>query len=384
MLGIYVHIPFCIKKCNYCNFFSITDLSLEEQYVKSLIKEIQQKVLDFNLKNHPISTIYIGGGTPSTLKINSIVAILNVISKYFDTSSTSEITIECNPGTLSLNYLKDLKTLGFNRISLGTQSFLDNELKMLGRIHNSKQNFEAINLIRKSGFDNLSLDLIYSLPGQSSKDLKYSLEKIINIYPEHISTYCLSYPPKTKIFTDLKNKKISKNSNEKEAQLYKFISRYLRNNNYYHYEISNFCRKKFHSLHNVNYWKRKEYLGFGPSAHSFVGNTRFKNTSSLQKYLEQKNVISKIESLKKINEIYEFIFLSLRYQGINYKKFHRLFSHNFDTMFSELINKLIQNKYGFVKKNRFKLTLKGYSVCNSIAVEFLKNTDHYLQTMEGN
>ena len=285
----YIHIPFCERKCNYCDFTSLkgTDNQIEK-YVNYLLKEIDIYSKDYDLSEKQ-DTIYFGGGTPSLLPIDSLKIIL---SRFFYDENT-EITIEVNPKTVDIYKLKEYKNLGVNRLSIGIQTFNDENLKVLGRIHNSEEAIEVYNMAREVGFKNISLDIMFSLPNQTLEMLKIDLEKLILLNPEHISIYSLIWEEGTKFFRDLKAGKLKETDNELEATMYEYIIDYLKSKGYGHYEISNFSKKDFEARHNSIYWENKNYLGLGLSAAGYLGNLRYKNFFHLKDYYDKldKNVL---------------------------------------------------------------------------------------------
>ncbi|WP_338940354.1 radical SAM family heme chaperone HemW [Fusobacterium pseudoperiodonticum] len=285
----YIHIPFCERKCNYCDFTSLkgTDNQIEK-YVNYLLKEIDIYSKDYDLSEKQ-DTIYFGGGTPSLLPIDSLKIIL---SRFFYDENT-EITIEVNPKTVDIYKLKEYKNLGVNRLSIGIQTFNDENLKVLGRIHNSEEAIEVYNMAREVGFKNISLDIMFSLPNQTLEMLKIDLEKLILLNPEHISIYSLIWEEGTKFFRDLKAGKLKETDNDLEATMYEYIIDYLKSKGYGHYEISNFSKKDFEARHNSIYWENKNYLGLGLSAAGYLGNLRYKNFFHLKDYYDKldKNIL---------------------------------------------------------------------------------------------
>lgn len=285
----YIHIPFCERKCNYCDFTSLkgTDNQIEK-YVNYLLKEIDIYSKDYDLSEKQ-DTIYFGGGTPSLLPIDSLKIIL---SRFFYDENT-EITIEVNPKTVDIYKLKEYRNLGVNRLSIGIQTFNDENLKVLGRIHNSEEAIEVYNMAREVGFKNISLDIMFSLPNQTLEMLKIDLEKLILLNPEHISIYSLIWEEGTKFFRDLKAGKLKETDNDLEATMYEYIIDYLKSKGYGHYEISNFSKKDFEARHNSIYWENKNYLGLGLSAAGYLGNLRYKNFFYLKDYYDKldKNIL---------------------------------------------------------------------------------------------
>ena len=276
----YVHIPFCERKCNYCDFTSLkgTDSQIEK-YINYLLKEINIYSQKYDLSQKQ-DTIYFGGGTPSLLPINSLKKILS----KFSYDKNTEITIEINPKTVDINKLKEYKKLGINRLSIGIQTFNDDNLKVLGRIHNSQEAIKVYNLAKECGFDNISLDIMFSLPSQTLAMLQNDLEKLVSLNPNHISIYSLIWEEGTKFFRDLKSGKLKETDNDLEANMYEYIIQFLKSKDYIHYEISNFSKKGFESRHNSIYWENKQYLGVGLSAAGYLDNVRYKNFFNLKDY----------------------------------------------------------------------------------------------------
>ncbi len=338
-ISIYIHIPFCKSKCYYCNFYSIPIIKSEnnelpENYTDLLKKEIEIMIERFNLSGSHINSIYFGGGTPSIMPIQFFQNLLVSINKNFQIAKDAEITVEINPESGSFNKLAGLKSLGVNRLSIGAQSFNDDVLKTAGRIHNKKDVLHAINNAKKAGFNNISLDLIIGLPEQTENIFYSDVTRAINMKPEHISAYMLSIEKDTnfyKIYNE--NNRLTFIPEENEAKYYEILCELLDKNDYIHYEISNFSKNGYESRHNLNYWKRGEYLGLGPSASSFLKTEdgkeiRKTNASDFDKYAN--NVLQKtdnghgagfLEILTEKDKINEEIFLSLRTNpGIKIKR----------------------------------------------------------------
>ena len=275
-IGIYVHIPFCKRKCYYCDFVSYDNKYEKiDSYVEIVKKEIEDTSNEFT-KNHIVSTIYFGGGTPSFLESKYIKLLLENIRRNFNVSSNAEITLEVNPGTITEEKLKTYQMCGINRLSIGLQTTNDNLLKKIGRIHTYSEFLSTYNLARKLGFSNINVDLIFSLPDESLDDLKLDLEKIIELSPEHISTYSLIVENGTKIKELIEENADGYNlpSEDIERQMYWYIKNTLEEKGYRHYEISNFAKEGYESKHNLNCWNQKEYFGFGAAAHSFIDGIR--------------------------------------------------------------------------------------------------------------
>ena len=378
-LGIYIHIPFCMQKCLYCDFVSYINKSeCVKEYINCMIKEIQS----YDFKKYNITTIYIGGGTPSFIESDYIKEIINVIQNKLEKNDTRwediEITIEVNPGTVTLEKLNDYKTVGINRISLGLQATQDRLLKQIGRIHNYKDFLEAYELLKRVGFNNINVDLMIGLPNQSIKDLKESLEKIIKLNPNHISVYSLIIEDGTPISKLLDEEKIKLPDEEIERQMYWYVKNKLELNGYNHYEISNFSKKGKESKHNLNCWKQKQYIGIGAAAHSYFKDIRYSNTNNIEEYI--KNVKeNNIEKNRKIEEKQtiedkknEFMMLGFRMiEGVNIADFKAKFVDNPLYVYREKVKKLTDEGLIEVDLNNIKLTNKGLDLANVVFEEFI-------------
>lgn len=386
-LGIYIHIPFCIKKCDYCDFISYTNCyDLQEKYVKKLIEEIEEN-RDL-LKNNFISTIYIGGGTPSSIKPEFIKKILDKIYEICEISQISEkikieTTIEVNPGTTTRNNLQLYKNCGINRLSIGLQSTNDTILETIGRIHNYKQFLDTYKWAKEVGFKNINVDLMLGLPGQDIETLKESLENIVNLQPmpNHISVYSLIVEEGTKIEQNINLGKLKLPDDEEERKQYHYTKNYLELNGYKHYEISNFAKPGFESKHNMNCWKQKQYVGFGVAAHSYVNGIRYANTTDLKEYLNIKEN-PKEKNFKKIKTVEEkqnkfdmekeFMMLGLRkLEGISISKFEEKFGENPIYLFRNELQKLVEENLLEVDLDDIRLTNKGLDFANLVWEEFV-------------
>ena len=281
--GLYIHIPFCKVKCVYCDFYSIT--KREKQiplFTECLLKEIDL-YKDYSEK-WSFDTIFFGGGTPSLLPTKYLEQILQKLHDTFDTSKVTEISLEANPGEAPFEHLKDIKSLGFNRISMGFQSFDDKILKLLGRLHEAKDCLNTFNNVRKAGFDNINTDMIFNIPGLSVNNWKKDLNKLLELDPEHISAYSLTVEPSTKLFNLVKNKKVLMPIERTDIEQFLITEDILSKNGYHQYEISNYAKKNKECKHNLHYWNLSPYLSFGPSAHSYDLKKRWWNVRSLEKY----------------------------------------------------------------------------------------------------
>jgi len=370
-LSLYLHIPFCLSKCPYCDFASIPyDGNLVNNYLSALLSEIK------SFSGRKVDTLYLGGGTPTVLKLEQLDKIIRAVKGHYILTPNCEMTIEANPNTLDQSKSKALRRMGFNRISLGIQSFNDRELKVLGRIHNAAQAIQSFDMLKAGGFENIGLDLIFGIPSQTIKSWKSSLEKAAGLFPQHISTYSLTLEAGTKFYQMRKQGKLRLPSDEKVRQMYLCSIDYLSSRGHRQYEISNFCLPGFESQHNLKYWNHKEYLGFGASAHSFCKNKRWGNTRGVKEYIESMKEKGKAiefeEDLSKEQLITEAIFLGLRKNdGINLKRFYKDFRVKLENTKEEKINHLM--KMGFLLKrgNSLRLTKKALPVADSIIVSLL-------------
>lgn len=370
--GLYIHIPFCVKKCPYCDFYSVSDLCLRSEFLKALSIEMQLKS---DLKNK-IDTIYFGGGTPSLIPPSDIEKILVLIHKLFNITSNPEITMEVNPGTVNKEYFFNIKALGVNRVNIGVQSFQDKKLKFLERIHSAGQAAKTIQWAEKAGFDNLGIDLIYGLPGEKRQNWIADINSGLGFMPSHLSCYMLTYEPGTRMYDRLEKGIIMPIDDDSAASLFITVSQLLEKNNYIHYEISNFARGMTkRSAHNEKYWKAVPYLGFGPSAHSFDTKIRSWNYRDVKKYigLLQKNSLP-VENQEKLTleqKITEMVMLGLRTsRGVNFKKFKDLAGKDFVPFFKSIIQRLESESMGVTNKKNFHLTLNGMLVLDSITALF--------------
>ncbi len=310
MKGVYVHIPFCKSRCAYCDFFSTTQLERREEYVQALLSEIAARVLD----NDPIDTIYFGGGTPSLLETEQIERLLNALLAKTPTLP-QEITLEANPGDLTLEKLTALKRLGINRLSIGVQSFNDAELRLIGRRHNAAQAIQAVRDAQTAGFDNISIDLIYALPEQSIESWRETIHTALQLGVQHISCYCLSYEDGTPLTRLLDDGKISRVDEDTENKLYDELCETLTANRFVHYEVSNFALPGRQSKHNSSYWNNTPYIGLGAGAHSYDGQNRRWNIANLAAYVRPMLSHSKYweeETLTEEQKTIEQIMLGLR------------------------------------------------------------------------
>ena len=406
-LELYLHIPFCERKCAYCDFLSApADLPVRISYIKKLQEEIAYYGAQY--EEYQVSSIFFGGGTPTILEGYQLAAILETVKEHFNITTDAEITVECNPGTLTAGKAEKLVQAGFNRLSMGLQSADDRELQLLGRIHNFAQFLESYDLARKAGFRNINVDLMSALPGQTLKSWQDTLQKVTALRPEHISAYSLIIEEGTPFYERFaEDERIREEGGhprllpeeDVERQMYELTETFLQTKGYERYEISNYAKPGYECRHNCGYWIRKDYLGLGLGASSLVEHQRFQNTSDLKTYLEQEyspqcegqdERIAEtiqlqeetgltqtghhihIETLDKKSEMEEFMFLGLRLMaGISRQQFEDTFRVTLESVYGEVLRKLkgeqlIEEVAGYVR-----LTEHGIDVSNYVLAEFL-------------
>ena len=330
MAGIYLHIPFCKSKCGYCGFYSLPSLKLKDRFLEALKAEIMARKED--LPNDTIHTIYFGGGTPSLLSIEEIGELLHLINTQYLIATNAEITLEANPDTLTLDYLKALRAMGVNRLSIGIQSFFDDDLKYLGRQHNATHARQCLDWARQAGFSNLSIDLIYGLPTSNAEQWNNNLDIFFGYDLPHLSAYALTLEPNSILTKQIELGKKQPISDDDTLRDYDILCSRAKENGFLHYEISNFCRSGMHSKHNASYWFGTPYLGFGPSAHSYDGTSRQWNVSSVEKYCDARLRNAERETLSPEQCYDEYVMLRLRtHWGIDLKWLKREMGERFST-----------------------------------------------------
>ena len=390
LISLYIHIPFCKRKCNYCDFLSFAstdEKSTDEkkkQYIDSLINEI--KYTSKIIKKYQIKTVFIGGGTPSLLEKGEVFRLFLALRKYLNISDDAEITIEINPGTLSEEKIAEYRECRINRISIGLQSADDKELALLGRIHNYNTFEENYRMLRKCGFDNINIDLISGLPGQTYSNVEDTLKKVIALKPEHISVYGLIIEETTpfyELYGPDKPKEEMLPDEETERKMYHEAKRILDENGYKHYEISNFSIDGKQCKHNLVYWKRGNYIGLGLGASSMIENVRFKNTVSLEEYMElfsisdidekfekkYKESLEEYEILSKKSIIEEYMILRLRLlEGVDLEHFYNTFNIRLFEIpgYKKHTLEMLENKLLKLENNRLFLTERGLDLANYV------------------
>ena len=362
--SVYIHIPFCEQKCLYCDFASfVCGEQVKEKYFNALVNEIEKSHYSGKVK-----TIYFGGGTPSSVDEKYIKMVLDAIKKKFEIAKYAEVTIECNPNSVRLEKLSFYKKIGINRISFGVQSLQNKTLKKIGRLHDKRQALEAIKLAKEAGFKNISADLMIGLPEQTRGQLLSDARELITLGINHISTYMLQLEGEAPITKMVERGEIVVPNDDRCVELYENLTKFLSENGFERYEISNFAKDKRYSKHNLAYWQRKEYLGFGLSAHSFVNGKRFANSKKMQDYLNYKNIVT--EKLSKEDEITEIIMLGLRCKfGFSLKGLKHF---GYDITKNEAYEQFLQKNILIKHGDLVKLNEKYYGVSNSVICELLE------------
>ncbi len=404
-IALYVHIPFCMKKCNYCDFLSFSsDVDTKKKYLDTLYQEavFWQKYL---AGRYRIKTIFIGGGTPTCLSVSELEYLGDII-KLFDVNKDAEFTIEANPGTLDCDKVSIIKKMGVNRVSLGLQSTVDEELKVLGRIHTYDEFLESYYMLRNAGFDNINIDLMSDIPKQSFESYKKTLERVVSLSPEHISSYSLIIEPGTVFYKMYEEGKLDIADEDTDRQMYSYTKDYLEKNGYHRYEISNYSKSGRECKHNLVYWNLEDYIGIGLGASSYFEGARFSDFSDMKKYRDTMyscgssyvsggenakkhvkdltdsydigfEIRKRTENYEKLTEkakMEEFMFVGLRKCiGVSKKEFENRFSHSIDEIYGNVIDKFIKNNLLSENDNsdRIYLTDKGIDVSNYILSEFL-------------
>ncbi len=382
MLGIYIHIPFCVKKCNYCDFcsFSMNQFSsgFSSQYIKALVKEILDSPAD--LQKEKVDSVYIGGGTPSILKSGQIEEILETLNKKFYVEKNAEITIEANPGTVNKEKLQALKRMGIDRLSLGIQSLNDNNLKTLGRIHNSKAAIETYELCRNLNFGSINLDFIFAIPGQTLKGWMEEANRITKLAPDHVSTYCLTPEPETPLGDSILEGITEEMHEVDVVEIMNSTHQFFEDAGYSHYEISNYSKPGHESRHNLKYWQLENFLGFGISAYSYKDGWRFGNTDDLEEYIgivqQNGRPVKFAEKLCVNRQMGEFVMMALRTaRGVETGKFKTRFDKNLNEVFPDQFQHLLEK--GWLQEitegamTRYCIPWSYFAIQNEIAGEFI-------------
>lgn len=372
MAGIYIHIPFCYSQCSYCDFYKTTNLKYISEYVNAVCKEI--KLNSSFLLNEEIKTVYFGGGTPSTLNISELATIINKLAEYIDFSLVNELTAEVNPDDVNEDYIKGLVQVGVNRLSMGIQSFFDDHLHKMNRRHNAQQALNAIDIAKKNGLDNISIDLIYGLPFMSFNEWKENIRTAINTDVQHISAYHLTIEKGTKFYNYLKKGELTEVDEESSVAQFKYMVNELKNADFENYEISNFALPGYNSQHNSNYWTGVKYLGLGPGAHSFDGINRKWNIRDINKYCElimSDKPYFEEEKLSVYDRYNEFIMLGLRTnKGFSVNYIQTLDNSDIKTFFENELSRQIKKGNVEIIDNYCKVKEDKRFITDSIIADF--------------
>lgn len=385
---LYIHIPFCLSKCTYCDFNSqVFNQSLEDDYIKAVCQELAFYSKKTSWKSRKIRSIYLGGGTPSIFRSNSIGTILRAISDNFNIKADLEITIEANPGTVNFEKLARFYELGVNRLSLGIQSFKASNLKLLGRAHNAADSLNAFNQARLAGFLNISIDMISALPNQSSRDLQNEIKKACEIKPEHISVYTLTLEPGTPLYEKVKKDSTLVVENDLAAKLFEDTINLLKQDGFEHYEISNFSKSGYHSQHNIGYWSGLDYIGIGAGAHSYEASfyngklttaRRWMNCRDsltyIKKWQNDECAIEWMEQLEQADSLFEYLFLGLRKTaGIKKSDLSTRFAQDQLEQYEQKFLRLEQDGLLILTSEEIKLTRRGLQIADSVFSEMTPN-----------
>lgn len=376
MLSLYCHIPFCERKCAYCDFYSIESGTLMDEFVTALCGEVDRSIEAFG--GRTARTVFFGGGTPSLLHPHQVERILASLHRGWSIPEDAEITLEVNPGTVDRERLAALRRLGINRLSIGIQSFNPRELQFLGRIHDARQARQCVEDARAAGFGNVSVDLIYSLPGQTKEEWLTSLDAAIRLSPDHISAYSLIVEEHTPLMRMVKAGTVVPNLPETEAELYSATMAELGRTGFDHYEVSNYARPGYRCRHNLTYWHHDEYLGFGPSAHSFLptrdgrGGTRWSNIADVSAYIQSVSSGRSAESFRETVEgtsaLRERIFLGLRSDGLDLDLLMRTYGYNVEENARSFLRDIIADGFATMLGPVLALTDIGYALCDEITL----------------
>ena len=370
-IGLYIHIPFCVSKCRYCDFLSMPyDYDVREQYTMSLCKEIERFAKE-HADEYVVNSVFFGGGTPSILEPELFEKIISTVRDNFKMNTDSEITIECNPGTVTYDKLGTYKENGVNRISFGLQSANDSELKALGRIHTFSDFMDSYDNALKAGFNNINVDIMSALPSQGVEGYRNTLEKVLSLDIKHISAYSLIIEEGTPFFEMNEKGLLKLPSEEDERQMYYMTEELLAKNGFHRYEISNYARDGYECRHNKIYWERGEYVGFGLGAASLISDIRYSNTGDMKEYLEDFSSGRENEILSLEDKMSEFMFLGLRMtKGIEISEFERQFKSDIYDIFGSEIKKHEGNGLLVEKEGRLMLTGKGFDLSNYVFADF--------------
>lgn len=374
-LGLYIHIPFCEHKCDYCDFYSLTKFEDYVRFVDAML--LQMEDYSAQTKDYIVDTIFIGGGTPTVLPVKRMLEIIDGIYSNFNVSPNVEFTMEANPATVNLKMLKKYRKAGVNRLSFGLQSAIDSELESLSRIHTFDEFVDSYEMAKDAGFENINVDVMYGIPGQTRHSLGYTLEQVCDLEPKHISLYGLKIEEGTPFYN--RRKKLELPDEDAEYEMYKYAIDYLSFRGYWQYEISNFSTDGYKCRHNLKYWDCQEYIGIGPAAHSYFNDRRYSYKRSVDMFMDALeyvdagiDIIEEDYVISAEERVDEYIMLRLRLaEGINVNEFKEKFDKDFGAMFEKELKLYISNGFMEFKNGHYYFTPKGMYVSNYILSSFL-------------
>ena len=374
-LGLYIHIPFCEHKCDYCDFYSLTKFDDYVRFVDAMLLQMEDYAAQ--TKDYIVDTVFIGGGTPTVLPVKRMLEIIDGIYRNFNISPNVEITMEANPATVNLKMLKKYRKAGVNRLSFGLQSAIDAELETLSRIHTFDEFVDSYEMAKAAGFENINVDVMYGIPGQTRHSLGYTLEQVCDLEPKHISLYGLKIEEGTPFYN--RRKKLELPDEDAEFEMYKYAIDYLSFRGYWQYEISNFSTDGYKCRHNLKYWNCQEYLGIGPAAHSYFNDRRFSYKRSVDMFMDALeyvdagiDIIEEDYTISAEERVDEYIMLRLRLaEGINVNEFKEKFGKDFGEMFAKELKLYVDNGFMEYQNGHYRFTTKGMYVSNYILSSFL-------------
>ncbi len=377
MRGYYLHIPFCEKKCSYCDFYSLETTQHIDAFVETLLREITMRADDATdtSSTTPVTSVFFGGGTPSLLSPATLTRIVNHVRAHVAVAANAEWTMECNPGTVTAETLQGYAAAGINRLSFGVQSFTASELEFLDRIHSADEASQAMSLARAAGFENVNMDLMFAVPGQTYDTLQYNLQRMLALQPDHISAYSLIYEHGTPLFAKMKKGLVTPTSEDVDAAMYALVIDTLTRAGYEQYEVSNFARTGKRCMHNRTYWLCESYTAVGPSAHGLLGSTRYWNHRSLTQWTAKVHANelpeANRETLSTNEQLTEFLFCTLRAEGIPIATVQQRFGIDIRTALAEHLPDWMSADFVRDTGSHLTLTAEGYRVCDELTLRML-------------
>lgn len=383
MPGLYLHIPYCQHKCSYCDFYSIEKTSDIPAFVTVLCSEIRMRKRESSGFHEPFTSVFFGGGTPSLVSPTNMERIISTLHECYTFSDECEWTMECNPGTVTPSSLSAYKALGINRLSFGVQSFHEAELRFLERIHDASAVVASVEAARDAGFGNINLDVMFALPNQTIDGLRETLRRIVALRPEHVSAYSLIYEEGTPLHAKLLRGEVDKLAEEEDARMYEVAVAFLEEHGYAQYEVSNFAKDGRRCRHNLCYWEGRNYLAFGPSAHGYVGTTRYRNVRNITRYMdaitEGRLPTIGSETLRPDQLMFESIFLGLRSTGVNVEQLKRYDGCDLAAIIRDEEAWMESEGY-LVIDETVRLTMKGFLVCDDLTLSIIHRVERRMNT----